>query len=46
MKKQYQKPEMELLWMQQHCILIVKSLDGVEDVEWVDDGIPSSDDDV
>ena len=37
---------MELLWMQQHCILIVKSLDGVEDVEWVDDGIPSSDDDV
>ena len=36
---------MEVLWMKQHCMLIVKSLEG-EDVEWVDDGIGDDDDDV
>lgn len=46
MKKQYRTPLMEVLWLQQHCMLIVKSLDGIEDVEWVDDGIDNGDDDV
>ena len=46
MKKQYKKPEMEVLWMQQHCMLIVQSLKDSEDVKWVDDGIGDDDDDV
>ena len=46
MKKQYKKPEVEVLLMQQQCMLIVQSLTDSEDVKWVDDGIGDDDDDV